>query len=103
MVSSKLSMILTDEELHRIHVSKNTDDELMIIAVVHGMTCGKVRKFINNIINVVRAAFQLVIIHGYTHGTAIKDMLANDFDNNHICDRYADSFNYGVTHLLIAA
>ena len=53
MVTSRLSMILTDEELHRIHVSKNTDDELMIIADVHGMTCGKVRKFINNIINVV--------------------------------------------------
>ena len=31
MVTSRLSMILTDEELHRIHVSKNTDDELMII------------------------------------------------------------------------
>ncbi len=103
MVISRLNMILTTDELKRIQVLQNADEKLMIIVDVHGMTCTKARKFINNIINVVRVAFQLIIIHGYNHGTAIKDMLANSFTNSHISKKYTDSFNYGITHMLIAA
>ncbi len=103
MVISRLSMILTVEELDRIQVSQNADDEIIIVADVHGMTCTGARKLLNNIINVIRVSFQLIIIHGYNHGTAIKDMLANNFFNHHIYDKYTDTYNYGVTHMLIAA
>lgn len=103
MSISRLGMVLTNEELSRISVQEKRTGKARIIADVHGMTCREARRFINNIINLVRIPFQLIIIHGYNHGTAIKDMLANDFNNDHICGRFPDPRNQGVTHLLIAA
>ena len=101
MVITRLQMILTVEELGRINVIQNADEGLTIITDVHGMTCVKARKFINNIINVVREKFRLIVIHGYVHGTAIKAMLTK-YSNCHVCRKYTDSYNYGVTHMLIA-
>jgi len=42
------------------------------------------------------------VIHGYNHGTAIKDMVRNHLDNKRIMDRAADQFNLGITYLAIA-
>ena len=103
MITSRLSMILTTDELSRIQITEIENGELQITADVHGMKCIQVRQLINNIISIVRSAFQLVIIHGYNHGTAIKDMPANDFNNVHISERHTDTYNYGVTHMSIAA
>ena len=38
---------------------------IRVIADVHGMKCKQAHRFINNIINVIRVTFQLIIIHGY--------------------------------------
>lgn len=103
MAISRLEMVFTHEELNRISVQERQIGKARIVADVHGMTCREARRFINNIINLVRISFQLIVIHGYNRGTAIKDMLANDFNNNHIYGRFPDPRNQGVTHLLIAA
>lgn len=70
MVISRLRMVLTNEELNRITVKEKAPGKIRITADVHGMKCYEARRFINNIINIVRTAFQLVIIHGYNHGNA---------------------------------
>ena len=57
---------------------------------------------LNNILNIVRTKVQLIIIHGYNHGTAIKDMLADQFVNEHIVEKFLDAENQGVTHILAA-
>lgn len=103
MVISRLRMVLTNDELNRITVKEKATGKIRITADVHGMKCYEARRFINNIINIVRTAFQLVIIHGYNHGTAIKEMLAHNFSNDHICEQFPDPRNQGVTHMLIAA
>ena len=103
MISTRLKMILTPEEISRLKINESNSDHIKIIADVHGMKCYQARRFINNIINVVRVSFQLTIIHGYNHGTAIKEMLAQNFSNNHIYEQYPDPRNQGVTHILIAA
>jgi len=103
MVASRLSMILTKEELSRLSIRENSGSELRIVADVHGMKCVQVRRLINNIISIVRGAFQLIIIHGYNHGTAIRDMLENDFNNEHISESFIEPYNLGVTHMVIAA
>ena len=72
MVDDRLKMILTQEEINRLKITESNSEHIKIIADVHGMKCYEARRFINNIINIVRIAFQLVIIHGYNHGTAIK-------------------------------
>lgn len=103
MVNNRLRMVFTDEEISRLTISEVDERRIRIVADVHGMKCNQARRFINNIINTVRVAFQLIVIHGYNHGTAIKDMLAQNFSNTHITEKHADPFNQGVTHMLIAA
>ena len=103
MLFSRLRMILTKEELERIQVTEN-DNGLMAVTVdVHGLKCIQAKRFVNNIINIARSAFHLTVIHGYRHGTAIKEMLDTNFDNDHICGKYPDYHNKGVTHMLIGA
>ena len=103
MIRTRLKMVLTQSEMNRIKISESRSGKIRITADVHGMKCYEARRFINNIINIVRIAFQLVIIHGYNHGTAIKEMLAQDFSNDHIYEQFPDPRNQGVTHMLIAA
>lgn len=103
MVRARLKMVLTQSEMNRIKISESRSGKLRITADVHSMKCYEARRFINNIINIVRTAFQLVIIHGYNHGTAIKKMLAKNFSNDHIYEQFPDPRNQGVTHMLIAA
>ncbi len=102
MVTKRLGLIFSNDELNRIQVVESLD-VLRITADVHGMKCYEAKRFINNIINIVRTAFQLVIIHGYNHGTAIKDMLAVNFKNIHVSRRFEDPRNQGITYMFIAA
>lgn len=103
MVATRLKMVLSTQEINRLKITETSDGLLRITADVHGMTCHEARRFINNIINLVRVAFRLIIIHGYNHGTAIKDMLAWNFNNTHITERHPDPWNQGVTYMSIAA
>lgn len=103
MVNNRLRMVFTDEEISRLTISEVDERRIRIVADVHGMKCNQARRFINNIINTVRVAFQLIVIHGYNHGTAIKNMLTQNFSNTHITEKHADPYNQGVTHMLIAA
>lgn len=102
MISTKLQMIFTNNEISRLSIREEPGTKPQIIADVHGMKCSQARRFINNIINTIRETFRLIIIHGYNHGTAIKDMLADNFCNSHITEQYIDPYNQGVTHMLIA-
>ena len=60
-ILTKLSFILSKNDMDRI--SLISKDEMRIIVDVHGMKCLQAKKFINNIINVVRIVFRLIIIH----------------------------------------
>lgn len=90
---SQISMILTAEELNRLTITECPSKETRVIADVYGMKCSVARCFINNIINAIRKAFKLIVVHGYNHGQAIKDMLAHNFSNNHIKKQYQDTYN----------
>lgn len=103
MVATRLKMVFSMRELNRLEITEEMDGTVRITVDVHGMTCHEARRFINNIINLVRIAFRLIIIHGYNHGTAIKDMLAQNFTNTHVAEQHADPWNQGVTYMSIAA
>lgn len=100
-IQNRLSSILSENDMAKI--SLKSKDGICMIVDVHGMKCFQVKRLINNIINVVRIFFQLIIIHGYNHGTAIKDMLAERCLNVHVINQYVDPYNQGMTHMLIAA
>ena len=98
----RITFVLPKDEVKRLKV--NEGKELPEITVdVHGMKCVQVRKLLNNLINVVRTAIRIIVIHGFNHGQEIKNMLADDFYNDHIVNHFADVRNQGVTYILTAA
>lgn len=101
MAYKRLKMIFTTAELDRLTFNESIG-ELRITADVHGMKCRGARRFINNIINTVRIAFILIVIHGYNHGTAIRDMLYTKFKSPHITNQHLAPLNQGVTIMTIA-
>jgi DNA-nicking Smr family endonuclease len=103
MIKSTLSAFLTNDELNRLRENESESGELQLTVDVHGLHCNETKKYLNNMINASRKSFLLVVIHGYNHGTAIKEMLAYDFSNSHVVRKYSDSCNYGVTYMQIAA
>lgn len=101
-ILSQLAIIFSDNELDRISITDERN-HISITIDVHRLKCHQAKRLINNIISLVRTAFELIIIHGFNHGTAIRDMLSNNFNNNHIEKKYIDQYNQGVTHMLITA
>ena len=103
MIIKRRRMFMTNEECERIRKKKRVPKKIRITAAEHGMKCYEARGFKNNIINIARTASQLAISHEYNHGTAIKEMLAQNFSNDHIYEQFPDPRNQGVTHMLIDA
>lgn len=103
MEKARLSLIFSPEDISRISITVSDMGCTEVVVDVHGMKCCEARRFINNIIVVANMDCHLVIIHGYNHGTAIKEMLSQSFNNRHIYERFPDPYNQGVTHMSIAA
>ncbi|TGX98806.1 hypothetical protein E5357_07530 [Hominisplanchenecus murintestinalis] len=101
-IITRLGMLFSQDDIARIVVKEKGEKKLQVTVDVQGMKCKQAKRFINNIINTIREAFEMVIIHGYNHGTAIKDMLAGNFTNTHIVEQYQDPYNKGVTHMVLA-
>ncbi len=95
----KLKTILTPDELERINI--HYEERPRIIVDVHGLICIKARRLIDNIINLLQISFVMIVVHGYNHGTAIKDMLAYNYSNPHVCSKSGDLYNQGITYLQI--
>lgn len=98
-IKVRLSLILTEDDMKRL-TFKDKEGEKKIIADMHGMKCKQARRFLNNLLNIIRTAVELIIVHGFNHGTAIKDMILGDFYNEHISLISPDSHNKGVTHIM---
>lgn len=97
-VMTRLSRVMSSEALQRVCLDFSSENESWIIKVdVHGLTCRDAKRFVNNIINLTDGGCQVIVIHGYRHGTSIRDMLRNGFKNSHIHHWTASPTNQGIT------
>jgi DNA-nicking Smr family endonuclease len=104
MMLSKFRMFETEEVVKSVHIS-GSENAKKLVFDAHGFTAKKAKKTINNLIAVNKNEFTLEVIHGYHHGTAIKD-LVNDTENTvnkRVSKRKTFKENPGVTQLLIEA
>lgn len=99
-IKFKLSLILTQKDMNRLQFR---DKEGEIIADVHGMKCYEAKRFINNIINIAMTKIKLTIVHGYNHGTAIRDMIRQSYNNAHVRYIIPDQQNQGITRIMSVA
>lgn len=100
-IRNRLSIIMTKDELKRLTFNQEKG-EVEIVADVHGMKCVYAKRFLNNILNLSNQKIKLTVIHGYNHGTAIKDMINNGLGNSHIIKTYNDTTNIGRTFIIAA-
>ena len=99
-MNDRFAMIFEKSMTTRIRLLTSPNGEVERITLdVHGLTCRKAKRFINNIINLTWGDCVVEVIHGYRHGTRIKDMLRQRFINPYIKRIVADQRNHGVTYL----
>ncbi len=100
-IIDRLHMIYTDEYIGRLRIAVSKG-HVSITADVHGLTVKEARRFINNIITILDIPLTLIIIHGYRHGHAIKEMIMDNFTNSKVICKIPDPVNKGVTNLAVA-
>ncbi len=99
-VERRLKTVLTEDEMDRLLINDYEADIEMTVDV-HGLKCNQAKRFLNNIINLVQGSFRMIVIHGFNHGTAIRDMLIKGLDNPHIASQNIDAHNPGITHMVL--
>ena len=95
--------IFTKEELKRIRENNQYGHKTLMVDL-HEMTRVNAMRLLKNIIALnFREAFVMKVIHGYHHGTALKEMVRNE----HISDRVSSiegcPRNEGMTKLQVCA
>ncbi len=101
-IQFKMSMILTKDDMERVSVRKEDDENLVLTADLHEMKYKEAYRFVNNLIALNNEPFELDLIHGYNHGTVLRDMIHKDLDNPRIISKTLLLWNEGETLLSIA-
>ncbi len=97
-MGNRLEMVFTKEEIARI-TEKIRNNVHMITVDVHGLKVVEARRLLKNLMAMNREGYDICVIHGYIHGTAIKSMIANDLDNPRMIRKEKVKGNYGMTIL----
>jgi len=100
MVLSKMGFIMTKDEINRIKISEN-DSGVDVQVDLHELRKPQAIRFLKNILNLITGPFKLSVIHGYNHGTVLKNYVNNELQNKRIIERHVLPYNMGVTVLNI--
>ena len=96
-MGNRLEMVFTKEEIARI-TEKVSNNMHTITVDVHGLKVKEAQRLLKNLTALNREGYDITVIHGYTHGTAIKNMLESDQLNNpRITGKEKVKGNYGRT------
>lgn len=93
----RMNFLRPEGEENRIRQIDEEEGRVHIVVDLHGLTVAQAKRLLNNIIAMIRCPFSLEIIHGYHHGTAIRDMIYQDLDNPKITSRHLNMCNPGIT------
>lgn len=100
---NRLRFVVCEDNKWRLTAKQQQYAAPEITCDVHGLSVFEARRMIRNLINITRGPIRLIVIHGFTHGTAIKDMLAQECIANWIVSRFCPKSNPGETIMRIAA
>lgn len=93
-----MKMVLKNDEIKRIHPTGTG-----LSVDLHKLSVRDARRLVRNIIAISRDSMDLEVIHGYHHGTAIKEMLHTEKLSNRISGMEGVKGNLGRTILHVAA
>lgn len=100
----KMHTLYGSEDADRVKWNSSDDNSITVTVDVHQMTCSEAKRFIKNVISLfAQCNFTLNVIHGYVHGTAIKEMLNKESISHRIENISSPACNPGVSILMIAS
>ena len=102
-MSERISFLFSKEDIARIKFSVQKDGKKLVTVDMHGLRAKDARKFIKNLVAINKEGYDMCFIHGYNHGTAIKEIIWNEKLNNRITDKRGIQKNPGITYLSVAA
>ena len=97
-----MAFVLHGDNIHRVNVFRNEEDETVIKVDLHGMCKESAQKSLNNIIAIFRIPFVLDVIHGYNGGVVIKRMIREELNSSKIKWCSSPGWNPGETLMKIA-
>ena len=100
-VAYRISFVLFGEDADRVKIEYDEYDELVLIVDVHGYTVKEAKKVIDGVFKVINVSFTFRLIHGYNHGTKLKEYIHNEFINNRVVEKYCYPNNPGETFLTV--
>lgn len=74
----KMTFLMCGDDLCRIRTEQDEDGIIKVIIDLHGMSKKNAIRMITNIMVLFRFKFRLEVVHGYNHGTAIKEYIYNE-------------------------
>ena len=78
-MSEKMLILFTRDELSRISDFVRKDNTHVIVVDLHGLTVKSAKRLLKNSIVLDKEYLDICVVHGYNHGTAIKEMIERDF------------------------
>lgn len=102
-IENNMNFLMYGEIIGRIKVETLASDLPKIRVDLHGMNRRNACRLIGNIISINRFPFLLDVIHGYNHGTVLKEMINNEKFSTRVINRECPAWNPGETLMSIAA
>ena len=98
----RMEKIFSGEDLARVRHAGTAGGATVYTLDLHGKTRAAARIFLKNVINVCRSSHTLQVVHGYSHGTVLLEMIRNSFTNPKVLSMSPAPGNPGMTIVQIA-
>ena len=97
---AKIGIVMTKDEIKRIKITEHKSG-VNVQVDLHELRKPQAMRFIKNILNLITGPFNLSVIHGYNHGTVLKNYVNNELQSKRIKERHVLPNNLGMTVLSI--
>lgn len=94
----RFETLLSGKDMERVSVSANDG----FYVDLHGMSCQQASRFLKNLIVLIKTACEMTVIHGYSHGQALKDVVQKVGQCEKVIRMESVAWNPGITKLKIA-
>ena len=102
-METKMQFIFTKEEIERIKEKIKENGHRTVVVDLHGLSVKKAHRMLLNLIALDRNGYDILAIHGYNHGTAIKNMITADLSSPRIQKKKTPAYNPGQTIISVNA
>lgn len=81
-IMNKVAFVVFGENSWRVRLEATEGGRWRLYFDAHGLSVQQARKVLKNIINACPCEIEIVLIHGYRHGTALKSMVREGEGHN---------------------